>query len=32
MIAARQTYSTKAFLDAIVADHGPQFINTGFIF
>jgi glyceraldehyde-3-phosphate dehydrogenase (NADP+) len=32
MVAAKQTDSSKALLDAIVADHTSKFINTGFIF
>jgi glyceraldehyde-3-phosphate dehydrogenase (NADP+) len=32
MIAAKQTDSSKALLDAIVTGHTSKFINTGFIF
>lgn len=32
MIAAKQTESSKALLDAIVTGHTSKFINTGFIF
>ncbi|MEW6341334.1 MAG: NADP-dependent glyceraldehyde-3-phosphate dehydrogenase [Paraburkholderia sp.] len=32
MVAAKQTDSSKALLDAIVSDHTSKFINTGFIF